>query len=267
MTPSPPGVWLPLDQLLSLPLPPEPLANLWRELLRSLPSDASQERRALQHALQIHDQRRVEALCSAGRIAAGLDLLEGLAPCFTPEDLATFILGLIPRIHHTLVEEAGPDPLPDVVADPQRAEALWLADRWMRRLELLPHDPSPLERLHAEQLCRYAVLAWVARSGDTARCRSLALLERLLQLLPEASSWVIAAIRDRLQQGVNALLQESGELADPVHLSRLLEACGALEADPDLSDDAREALRLALYRGRAALTVWQKLEHLTLADP
>lgn len=262
MTPPSPGVWIGLDQLLSLPLPAEPLANLWREVLRSLPPEASQERQALQKALLSHDQARVETLCRTGRIAAGLDLLEGLAPRFDPEGLAAFLLHLTPLIHHLLVEEAGPDPAPEVVEDPLRAEALWHSDRWMRRLEALPHEPSPLERLHAEQLCRYAVLAWAARSGDAARWRSLDLLQRLLHLLPEAHGWVVPAIRARLQQGVEDLLQENA-LADPVHLSRLLVACGALEGDPHLSDDAREALQLALYRGRAALAIWQKLEHLT----
>lgn len=266
MTAPSPGVWIGLDQLLSLPLPAEALANLWRELLRSLPPEPSQERQALQQALLSHDLTRVEGLCRAGRIAAGLDLLEGLAPSVDPESLAAFLLPLMPLIHHTLVAEAGPDPDPALVADPQRAEALWHADRWMRRLEALPHVPSPLERLQAEQLCRYAVVAWTARSGDAARWRTLALLQRLLQLLPEASSWVVPAIRSYLQQGVEAILQEN-TLADPAHLTRLLEACEALEADPHLSDDACEALHLALYRGRAALTVWQKLEHLTPADP
>ena len=61
-----PGVWIPLNQLLALPLPAEPLASLWRELLRALPAEASRERLALEQALQAHELRRLEARFDAG---------------------------------------------------------------------------------------------------------------------------------------------------------------------------------------------------------
>ena len=236
----------------------------WSKAHETLSSGSGGPRQALQEALLRHELARVETLCSTGQIAAALDLLEGLAPGLDPSALAALLLRLLPPIHHTLVEAAGPDPDPMVVNDPKRADALWRADRWMQRLQAIPHDPYPLEHLHAEQLCRYGVLAWVGQSGEVARWRALSLLQRLLLLLPESRSWVVPAIRDRLLEGVEAVLQAE-TVADPLHLARLLEACGALEADPALSDDARDALRLALYRGRAALDVWQKLEQLTPA--
>jgi len=99
-----PGVWIPLNQLLALPLPAEPLASLWRELLRALPAEASRERLALEQALQAHELRRLEARFEAGEIEAGFSLLDGLAPELEPVLLAELLSRLMPRPHHALVE-------------------------------------------------------------------------------------------------------------------------------------------------------------------
>ncbi len=260
------GVWIPLDQLLALPLPAEALATLWRESLRMLPPEASRERQALQQVLQDHDRRRVEALCEAGDIQAALSLLEGLAASLDPEALAALIGQLMPVLHRHLVERAGPDPAPELVADPQRADQLWMADRWMCRLEGLPHSDSDLRRLTAEHLCRYAAIAWMAQPGPPARWRAVTLLQRLLQLLPESREWALPAIRDRLLQGVQEL-ERAEALADPQHLAHLLQACAAMEHDPQMSPQAREALQLAVFRGHAALEVWQNLQSISPPAP
>ena len=148
------GVWIPLDQLLALPLPAEPLACLWRELLRALPPDAAREREALEQALQAHELRRVEALCEAGEIDAGLSRLEALAAGLDPTALAALLHRLMPGLHYRLVREAGPSPAPELMADPLRAEQLWQADRWMRRLEALPCEKAHRQEVMAEQICR-----------------------------------------------------------------------------------------------------------------
>ena len=257
-----PGVWIPLNQLLALPLPAEPLASLWRELLRALPAEASRERLALEQALQAHELRRLEARFDAGELEAGFSLLDGLAPELEPEQLAELLSRLMPKLHHALVELAGPNPAPEVAADPRRAECLWLADQWMRRLEALPGLASELRLLMAEHLCRYAVVAWLAQPPAVARWRTLDLLQRLVLLLPEARSWAVPAIRDRLLQAVQELQQDDG-IADPQHLAALLQACAAMEHDPCLPQQAREALQLAVFRGRAAIDVWQNLEQLS----
>lgn len=257
-----PGVWIPLNQLLALPLPAEPLASLWRELLRALPAEASRERLALEQALQAHELRRLETRFDAGEIEVGFSLLDGLAPELEPEQLAELLSRLMPKLNHALVELAGPNPAPEVAADPRRAECLWLADQWMRRLEALPYQESDLRLLMAEQLCRYGAIAWMGQPGSASRWRAVALLQRLLLLLPEARNWAVPAIRERLQQGVQDLEQE-GMLADPLHLSKLLEACAAMETEPDLTPQAVKALQLAVFRGRAALKLWQGLEQLT----
>jgi hypothetical protein len=85
-------------------------------------------------------------------------------------------------------------------------------------------------------------------------------------LQPEARSWAVPAIRDRLLEGVQELQQDDG-LADPLHLAALLQACAAMEHDPELPQQAREALQLAVFRGRAALEVWQNLEQLSPPTP
>lgn len=260
------GVWIPLDQLLALPLPAEPLASLWRELLRGLPPAAVRERQALEQALQAHELRRVEALCEAGEIEAGLSRLEALAAGLDPTALAALLHRLMPGLHHKLVEQAGPSPAPELVADPLRAEQLWQADRWMRRLEQLPHQETDLRSLMAEHLCRYGAIAWMAQPGAAARWRAVALLQRLLQLLPEARDWVVPAIRDRLLHGVQEL-EQAEALADPQHLAQLLQACAAMGHDPQMPEQAREALHLAVFRGHAALEVWQNLEQLSPQAP
>ena len=257
-----PGVWIPLNQLLALPLPAEPLASLWRELLRAMPAEASRERLALEQALQAHELRRLEASFDAGEIEAGFSLLDGFAGSLEPDQLADLLTRLIPALHHQLVILAGPTPSPEVAADPLRAELLWQADQWMRRMEALPYQESDLRLLMAEQLCRYGAIAWMAQPGASARWRAVALLQRLLLLLPEARNWAVPAIHERLQQGVQELEQE-GMLADPLHLSKLLEACAAMETEPDLTPQAVKALQLAVFRGRAALKLWQSLEQLT----
>jgi hypothetical protein len=261
-----PGVWIPLNQLLALPLPAEPLASLWRELQRDLPAEASRERLALEQALQAHELRRLEARFEAGEIEAGFSLLDGLAPELEPAALANLLSRLMPRLHHALVELAGPDPAPEVVADPRRAECLWLADQWMRRLEALPGQACELRPLMAEHLCRYAAVAWLAQPAPAARWRKLDLLQRLVLLQPEARSWAVPAIRDRLLEGVQELQQDEA-IADPLHLAALLQACAAMEHDPQLPQQAREALQLAVFRGRAALEVWQNLEQLSPPTP
>ena len=91
-----------------------------------------------------------------------------------------------------------------------------------------------------------------------ARQRSVALLQRLLVLLPEARSWIVPAIRDRLQQGLDELGQ-GGELVDPGQLADLFEACAAMGEDGGLPEQARQALQLAVFRGRATLEVWNSL--------
>jgi hypothetical protein len=260
-----PGVWIPLNQLLALPLPAEPLASLWRELLRSLPATASSERLALEQALQAHGLRQLQARVDAGELEVGFSLLDGLAPELEPELLAELLNRLMPSLHHALVELAGPDPTPEVVADPRRAECLWLADQWMRRLEALPGQACELRPLMAEHLCRYAAVAWLAQP-PAARWRKLDLLQRLVLLQPEARSWAVPAIRDRLLEGVQELQQDEG-IADPLHLAALLQACAAMEHDPQLPQQAREALQLAVFRGRAALEVWQNLEQLSSPTP
>ena len=260
------GVWIPLNQLLALPLPAEALATLWRESLRMLPPEASRERQALQQVLQDHDRRRVEALCEAGDIQAALSLLEGLAPALEPERLAALLLRVLPELHRQLVDAAGADPAPAVVADPQRAERLWQADRWMRRLETLPHAPAVALGMMAEHICRYGAIAWMAQPGPPARWRAVTLLQRLLQLLPESREWALPAIRDRLLQGVQEL-ERAEALADPQHLAHLLQACAAMEHDPQMSPQAREALQLAVFRGHAALEVWQNLQSISPPAP
>ena len=261
-----PGVWIPLNQLLALPLPAEPLASLWRELLRSLPATASSERLALEQALQAHGLRQLQARFDAGELEVGFSLLDGLAPELEPELLAELLNRLMPGLVSALVESAGPKPAPEVIADPRRAECLWLADQWMRRLEALPGLASEPRLLMAEQLCRYAVVAWLAQPAAAARWRTLNLLQRLVLLLPEARSWAVPAIRDRLLQAVQELQQEDG-IADPQHLAALLQACAAMEHDPQLPQQAREALQLAVFRGHAALEVWQNLEQLSPLTP
>jgi hypothetical protein len=260
------GVWIPLDQLLALPLPAEPLASLWRELLRALPPAAVRERQALEQALQAHELRRVEALCEAGEIEAGLSRLEALAAGLEPTALAALLHRLMPGLHRRLIREAGPKPAPEVLADPQRTEQLWLADQWMRRLEALPSDNTQQQQVMAEQICRHAVLAWMAQPGDAASGRAISLLQRLLQLEPKSRNWALPAIRERLLQGVQAL-NHPESLADPQHLGVLLEACAAMGADPQLPEPSRQALELAVFRGRAALDVWQNLERLSAPVP
>lgn len=262
------GVWIELERLLALPLPAEALASLWRELLRGLPEGASEERTALAAALEAHELRRIEALClGSGTAAAGFEeggleegliRLEGLAPALEPERLAALLLRVLPELHRQLVDAAGADPAPAVVADPQRAERLWQADRWMRRLETLPHAPAVALGMMAEHICRYGAIAWMAQPGALARQRSVALLQRLLVLLPEARSWIVPAIRDRLQQGLDELGQ-GGELVDPGQLADLFEACAAMGEDGGLPEQARQALQLAVFRGRATLEVWNSL--------
>jgi hypothetical protein len=261
-----PGVWIPLNQLLALPLPAEPLASLWRELLRGLPATASRERLALEQALQAHELRQLQARFAAGELEAGFSLLDGLAPELDPAALANLLSQLMPGLHHTLVELAGPDPAPELVADPRRAECLWLADQWMRRLEQLPGQACELRPLMAEHLCRYAAVAWLAQPPAASRWRTLDLLQRLVLLQPQARSWAVPAIRDRLLESVQELQQGEG-IADPLHLAALLQACAAMEHDPQLPPQAREALQLAVFRGRAALEVWQNLEQLSPPTP
>lgn len=260
------GVWIPLDQLLALPLPAEPLACLWRELLRALPPAAVRERQALEQALQAHELRCMEALCEAGEIEAGLSRLEALAAGLDPTALAALLHRLMSGLHRRLVEQAGPSPAPELVADPLRAEQLWQADRWMRRLEALPCEKVHRQEVMAEQICRYAALAWMVQPGAAASARAITLLQRLLQLLPQARQWVVPAIRERLLQGVQAL-NHPESLADPQHLGVLLEACAAMGADPELPEPSRQALELAVFRGRAALDVWQNLERLSAPVP
>ncbi len=252
------GVWIELERLLALPLPAEALASLWRELLRGLPEGASEERTALAAALEAHELRRIEALCLGSGLEEGLLRLEGLAPALEPERLAALLLRVLPELHRQLVDAAGADPAPAVVADPQRAERLWQADRWMRRLETLPHAPAVALGMMAEHICRYGAIAWMAQPGALARQRSVALLQRLLVLLPEARSWIVPAIRDRLQQGLDELGQ-GGELVDPGQLADLFEACAAMGEDGGLPEQARQALQLAVFRGRATLEVWNSL--------
>ena len=252
------GVWIELERLLALPLPAEALASLWRELLRGLPDGASEERAALAAALEAHELRRIEALCLGSGLEEGLLRLEGLAPALEPERLAALLLRVLPELHRQLVDAAGADPAPAVVADPQRAERLWQADRWMRRLETLPHAPAVALGMMAEHICRYGAIAWMAQPGALARQRSVALLQRLLVLLPEARSWIVPAIRDRLQQGLDELGQ-GGELVDPGQLADLFEACAAMGEDGGLPEQARQALQLAVFRGRATLEVWNSL--------
>jgi hypothetical protein len=263
------GVWIELERLLALPLPAEALASLWRELLRGLPEGSSEERAALEAALETYELGRIEALCFSGSteiggigesgIEEGLSRLEGLAAALEPARLAELLGRLLPELHRRLVESAGPDPAPEVVADPQRAEGLWQADRWMRRLEALPHEESALRSMIAEQLCRYGAIAWLAQPGVVARRRAVLLLQRLLLLLPEARSWVVPAIRDRLLLALEDL-GRGGELVDPSHLAELFDVCAAMAADPGLSDEARAALQLAVFRGRATLEVWGSLK-------
>ena len=266
MSTSTPGVWIPLDNLLALPLPAEALATLWRHLLRDLPPQAQREREALEHALQAHELGRVEAECKAGAIETALSRLEGLASSLEPETLATVLTRLMPVLHLQLVEQAGPDPAPEVTANPVRANQLWLADQWMRRLEKLPCPESDLRFLMAEHLCRYGAIAWMAQPGATARWRAVALLQRLLKLLPESRNWAVPAIRERLQKGVQDL-DQTEMLSDPLHLSNLLEACAATEADADLSPAAVKTLHLAVFRGRTALELWQSLDKLRCVAP
>ncbi|MCX5926882.1 MAG: hypothetical protein NTZ23_06125 [Cyanobium sp. LacPavin_0920_WC12_MAG_63_22] len=256
-----PGVWIPLNQLLALPLPAEPLASLWRELLRDLPAEASRERLALEQALQAHELRRLEARFDAGEIEAGFSLLDGLAPELEPELLAELLNRLMPGLQHALVELAGPNPATEVLKDPARADRLWLADQWMRRLEDLPGETSKRRAVIAEQLCRHGALAWMGHAGATSRRRALSLLQRLLHLNPKARNWVVPAIRERLHEDLREL-EEGGALADPQHVSRLLETCAALGADPELPDQTRQTLELAVFRGRAGLEVWKRLEKL-----
>jgi hypothetical protein len=252
------GVWIELERLLALPLPAEALASLWRELLRGLPEGASEERAALAAALEAHELRRIEALCLGSGLEEGLIRLEGLAPALEPERLAALLLRVLPELHRQLVDAAGADPAPAVVADPQRAERLWQADRWMRRLETLPHAPAVALGMMAEHICRYGAIAWMAQPGALARQRSVALLQRLLVLLPEARSWIVPAIRDRLQQGLDEL-ERGDELVDPGQLADLFEACAAMGEDGGLPEQARQALQLAVFRGRATLEVWNSL--------
>ena len=252
------GVWIELERLLALPLPAEALASLWRELLRGLPEGASEERTALAAALEAYELGRIEALCLSDGIEEGLSRLEGQAPALDPERLAALLLRVLPELHRQLVDAAGADPAPELVADPQRAERLWQADRWMRRLEALPHAPSVPLAMMAEQICRYGAIAWMAQPGAVARRRSVALLQRMLVLLPEARSWIVPAIRDRLQQGLDEL-ERGGELVDPGQFADLFEACAAMGEDRGLPEPARQALQLAVFRGRATLEVWNSL--------
>lgn len=258
------GVWIELERLLALPLPAESLACLWRELLRGLPEGASEERAALAAALEAYELRRIEALCfnggiENGTIEEGLSRLEGLAPALDPRRLARLLALLLPELHRQLVENVGSDPAPEVVADPLRAERLWQVDRWMRRLEALPHEESALLSMIAEQICRYGALAWLAQPGAAARQRAVLLLQRLLVLLPDARSWVLPAIRDRLQQTLDDL-DQGGELVDPNQLAELFDACAAMAEDPGLPEEARAALKLAVFRGRSILEVWGSLK-------
>lgn len=266
MPPPSPGVWIGLDQLLSLPLPDEPLASLWRELLRTLPPEAGLERQTLQLALQSHELRRLQAQFASGELEAGFRLLDRLAPDLGPAALAHLLNQLMPRLHHILVELAGTDPEPEVVANPRRAECLWLGDQWMRRLEQLPGKPFELRPLMAEHICRYAAVAWLAQPPATARWRTLDLLQRLLRLQPEARSWAVPALRDRLLEAVSELNHGEG-IADPLYLAELLGACAAMEHDPQLTEQARGTLQLAVFRGRAALDVWQNLVEISPQSP
>lgn len=267
MSPSAPGVWIPLDHLLALPLPAEALATLWRHLLRDLPAEAGQrERQALEQALQAHELRRLEAECEAGAIETALSRLEGLASSLEPETLATVLTRLMPVLHQQLVVVAGPKPAPEVLKDPARAERLWLADQWMRELEKLPAAVSNRGQVIAEQLCRHATLAWMDRPDAPSRRRALSLLQRMLQLHPKARNWVVPAIRERLLQGMNEL-EQAGELADPQCLSPLVEACAALGADPDLPQQNRQALELAVFRCQATLDIWQNLNQFSFVAP
>jgi hypothetical protein len=96
----------------------------------------------------------------------------------------------------------------------------------MRRLEALPGQACELRPLMAEHLCRYAAVAWLAQPAPAARWRKLDLLQRLVLLQPEARSWAVPAIRDRLLEGVQELQQDEA-IADPLHLAALLQACAA----------------------------------------
>lgn len=267
MSTTAPGVWIPLNNLLALPLPAEALATLWRQLLRDLPPDGGQrERQALEQALQAHELRRLQARFEAGEIEAGFSLLDGLAPDLEPAALANLLSELMPGLHQALVRQAGPKPAPEVVADPQRAERLWLTDRWVRQLETLPREEPNHSLVMAEQICRHAALAWMAQPGSFGRWRAVMLLQRLLQLLPQSRNWVVPTIRERLLPMVQELEQKQA-LADPQHLQRLLEVCAAMGSDPELPQPSRDALELAVFRGRAALEVWLNLDQLSAPDP
>ncbi len=241
-----------------MPLPAAALAVLWRDLLLSLPTEAHEVRQALEQALIRHELNQLDVLIEQDRWEEMFGRLEVLAGQLSEAELARQLADLMPRLHHRLVEQAGSDPVPEVVADERRAELLWLSDHWMRRLEQLPFvRPDPLP-LMAEHLCRYGAIAWMGRKGPQARRRALSLLERLHALLPEARDWVLPSIRERLLLTVEELSRQ-GELADPDQLQELLEVCRCLADEEALTSERRSAIAGAVFRGLAGLKLWRHL--------
>lgn len=253
------GVWIPLPQLLSLPLPASALAVLWRYLLLSLPAEAVEERQAIEAALLGHEVTQLDVLIEQDRLEEMFSRMESLAGQLSVIDLSNHLSELLPRLHELLVDQAGSIPAPEVLADERRAELLWLSDQWMRCLEQqLSFKRTDRLSVIAEQLCRYGALAWMEQKGTNARQRALSLLDRLHRLLPEASDWVLQGISERLLETLEELTHKS-ELTDPDQLQEMLEACRCLADNNGVSAERRSSIDQAVFRGLASLQLWREI--------
>jgi len=258
------GLWVDLDWLLGLPLEGPALGTLWaavRDQLAADPVPSAQSeaaRAALEQALARQDLFNLRRRCLGGDWFAGLDELQALL-AEDPKDLKTAELAarvgaeLVLELHHRLIDDDAP-PCP--YDGDQRAELLWRAHALLGHLEPLP-GPRPVRLpVVIEQISRYGALAWMERDGSPARRRAVELLLRLCAVNPEARSWALPAIRER----VSAEAQEQARAPDPADtegLALLLNWIEGLAVVDPPADQALEALRQALLRGRLSLELLQ----------
>lgn len=267
-----------LERILDLPLQPDALAVVWREILQhqSVDADSSHQhvRQQILAALHELEFNRAVATCRRGDWSTGLSLLEAaMQTCDFPTMMAPILLEILPNMHHQLINLAEEDPSRCPFCDDERAELLWLSALWLRRLnDQGIEQPDQMAAIH-EQIYRYGALAWMAFDSALAHSRSLILLLILSEINPEAHSWTWPACRDRISaqlqvmeerlirdQSPGDLVHDLDELVKTIEWFADVFSSHLNARDGSNIDSNNVPFRAKLATAKACLLVWQKLK-------
>ena len=263
-----PGLWLPLEQLLTLPLDGEARAQLWRLALGQVDgADAT----GLRVALARHCGQAAAEASTEGQWAVADDQLQEavqhyaaiaqLRPAWrqaAQQELAGLLARLLADLHACVHAEEPPPPQ-------ERGSLCWRGYGLALRHRALLEEREPWVEALEEQLVREGslTLRQLASDSDPSleavdrrrwRQQALDLLQHLGTLHDPCPEWIGLAVRELLLIELEPLQAGQPEGLEPQALRQLIGWLSRLPVEPSNA----EAMAVALERARLSLDLLER---------